>query len=244
MVMHRKLSHLNFDTIKDLTKHDLVDGIPKFKYDKDHLCSACERGKSKKASHPPKVFPNLDNLFGPIYKEYLEKRSSGTSINSATQHVHNHEDSPSTSSIIVKEHEAPLIVTTSKEQTSIIFWNEADESNHEDSVDFDGNTVFVPYDVLNFMEAKSSTIALDPSNMHEFYQVQPSTHICSKAHPLEQLIGNPSKPVMTRQRLRTDSKVCMYALTVSTLEPINLKEAMLDHSRIESMQDELPQFKN
>ncbi|GJV97339.1 integrase, catalytic region, zinc finger, CCHC-type containing protein [Tanacetum coccineum] len=37
---------------------DLVDGLPKFKYRKDHLCSACERGKSKKASHPPKLVPS------------------------------------------------------------------------------------------------------------------------------------------------------------------------------------------
>ncbi|GJX72706.1 retrovirus-related pol polyprotein from transposon TNT 1-94 [Tanacetum coccineum] len=35
----------------------------------------------------------------------------------------------------------------------------------------------------------------------------------------------------------------MYALTVSTTEPKNIKEAMLDHSWIESMQDELNQFK-
>ncbi|GKB61657.1 integrase, catalytic region, zinc finger, CCHC-type containing protein [Tanacetum coccineum] len=55
---HRRLSHLNFGTINDLTKHDLVDGLPKFKYGKDHLCSACERGKSKKSSHPPKVVPS------------------------------------------------------------------------------------------------------------------------------------------------------------------------------------------
>ncbi|GJU28965.1 integrase, catalytic region, zinc finger, CCHC-type containing protein [Tanacetum coccineum] len=55
---HRRHSHLNFGTINDLTKHDLVDGFPKFKYGKDHLCSACERGKSKKASHPPKVVPS------------------------------------------------------------------------------------------------------------------------------------------------------------------------------------------
>ncbi|GJU61785.1 integrase, catalytic region, zinc finger, CCHC-type containing protein [Tanacetum coccineum] len=27
---------------------DLVDGLPKFKYGKDHLCSACERGKERK----------------------------------------------------------------------------------------------------------------------------------------------------------------------------------------------------
>ncbi|GKB19197.1 integrase, catalytic region, zinc finger, CCHC-type containing protein [Tanacetum coccineum] len=55
---HRQLSHLNFGTINDLTKLDLVDGLPKFKYEKDHLCSACERGKSKKASHPPKLIPS------------------------------------------------------------------------------------------------------------------------------------------------------------------------------------------
>ncbi|GJW87541.1 retrovirus-related pol polyprotein from transposon TNT 1-94 [Tanacetum coccineum] len=47
---------------------------------------------------------------------------------------------------------------------------------------------------------------------------------------------------MTRQQLQTDSKVCMYALTVSTIEPKNIKEAMADHSWIESMQDELNQF--
>ncbi|GJU77181.1 retrovirus-related pol polyprotein from transposon TNT 1-94 [Tanacetum coccineum] len=47
---------------------------------------------------------------------------------------------------------------------------------------------------------------------------------------------------MIRQRLQTDSEVCMYALTVSTIEPKNIKEAMADHSWIESMQDELNQF--
>ncbi|GJY45299.1 retrovirus-related pol polyprotein from transposon TNT 1-94 [Tanacetum coccineum] len=47
---------------------------------------------------------------------------------------------------------------------------------------------------------------------------------------------------MTRQRLHTDSEVCMYALTVSTIEPKNIKEAMADHSWIKSMQDELNQF--
>ncbi|GKD75132.1 integrase, catalytic region, zinc finger, CCHC-type containing protein [Tanacetum coccineum] len=55
---HHRLSYLNFGTINDLTRLDLVDGFPKFKYEKDHLCSACERGKSKKASHPPKLVPS------------------------------------------------------------------------------------------------------------------------------------------------------------------------------------------
>nr|GEX94434.1 retrovirus-related Pol polyprotein from transposon TNT 1-94 [Tanacetum cinerariifolium] len=50
---HQRLSHLNFDTI-----NDLVSGLPKFKYNKEHLCPFCEQGKSKRASHPPKPVPN------------------------------------------------------------------------------------------------------------------------------------------------------------------------------------------
>ncbi|GJY38163.1 retrovirus-related pol polyprotein from transposon TNT 1-94, partial [Tanacetum coccineum] len=112
----------------------------------------------------------MDNLFGPMYEEYFEKRSSHVSNNSAAQQVHNHEDLPSTSSIIVEDHEVPPIITTSDEQTSPIYMNKADELSQEDSADFDGNTVFAPYDAPNFEEAESSTTALDPSNMHEFHQ--------------------------------------------------------------------------
>nr|GEV49706.1 retrovirus-related Pol polyprotein from transposon TNT 1-94 [Tanacetum cinerariifolium] len=51
---HQRLSYLNFDTINDLAKNDLVSGLPKFKYHNEHLCPSCEQGKSKRASHPPK----------------------------------------------------------------------------------------------------------------------------------------------------------------------------------------------
>nr|GEV62735.1 hypothetical protein [Tanacetum cinerariifolium] len=113
---------------------------------------------------------DLDNLFGLMYKEYFERRSSKMSINSAAQQVHDHEDPPSTFSIIVEDHEVPPIVTTSDRQASPIYINEADELNQEDFAKFDGNTLFIPYDAPNFKEAESSIIVLDPSNMHKFYQ--------------------------------------------------------------------------
>nr|GEV80596.1 retrovirus-related Pol polyprotein from transposon TNT 1-94 [Tanacetum cinerariifolium] len=55
---HQRLSHLNFDTINNLAKNDFVFGLPKFKYAKEHLCPFCEQGKSKRASHPPKLVSN------------------------------------------------------------------------------------------------------------------------------------------------------------------------------------------
>ncbi|GKC44299.1 retrovirus-related pol polyprotein from transposon TNT 1-94 [Tanacetum coccineum] len=44
-------------------------------------------------------------------------------------------------------------------------------------------------------------------------------------------------------QLRSDGDMCMYALTVSTMELKNVKEAMTDPAWIESMQEKLLQFK-
>nr|GEZ57506.1 retrovirus-related Pol polyprotein from transposon TNT 1-94 [Tanacetum cinerariifolium] len=55
---HQRLSHLNFDTINDLARNDLVSGLLKFEYNKEHLCPSCEQGKSKRASHPPNPVRN------------------------------------------------------------------------------------------------------------------------------------------------------------------------------------------
>nr|GEW37884.1 hypothetical protein [Tanacetum cinerariifolium] len=52
---HRRLNHLNFDTINDLARKDLVRGLPRLKFKNDHLCFACQLGKSKKHTHKPKA---------------------------------------------------------------------------------------------------------------------------------------------------------------------------------------------
>ncbi|GKB01081.1 retrovirus-related pol polyprotein from transposon TNT 1-94 [Tanacetum coccineum] len=106
-----------------------------------------------------------------------------------------------------------------------------------------GNVFYNAPPTPAFEEAKSSSTYQDPSNKHEFHQKRRSSDKLTKNHPIEQVMGDPSKPVMIRNRLQTDVEVCMYALTVSTIEPKNIKEVMLDASRIESMQDELNQFK-
>nr|GFA20203.1 hypothetical protein [Tanacetum cinerariifolium] len=44
---HRRLSHLNFDTINLLSKNDIVIGLPKLKFIKDYLCSSWYSTKSR-----------------------------------------------------------------------------------------------------------------------------------------------------------------------------------------------------
>ncbi|GJW33622.1 retrovirus-related pol polyprotein from transposon TNT 1-94 [Tanacetum coccineum] len=61
---HRQLSHLNFGTLNKLAKDGPAQGIPRLKFQKDHLCLACALGKSKKSSHQPKAEDtNYDKLY-------------------------------------------------------------------------------------------------------------------------------------------------------------------------------------
>nr|GEY44077.1 retrovirus-related Pol polyprotein from transposon TNT 1-94 [Tanacetum cinerariifolium] len=55
---HRRLSHLNFNTINLLSKNDIVVGLPKLKFIKDHLYSSYELGKAKRKSFQSKTTPS------------------------------------------------------------------------------------------------------------------------------------------------------------------------------------------
>ncbi|GJZ73277.1 putative ribonuclease H-like domain-containing protein [Tanacetum coccineum] len=109
---------------------------------------------------------------------------------------------------------------------------------------FDENTFVNHFATPSTSAAESSCSQyVDPSNMHTFYQPYPHEYQWTKDHPLEQVIGEPSRPVLTRNQLRSDGDMCMYALTVSIMKPKKVKEAMTDHAWIESMQEELLHFK-
>ncbi|GKC49736.1 hypothetical protein Tco_1072481 [Tanacetum coccineum] len=57
---------------------------------------------------------DLDNLFGPLYEEYYVTSSPEVSDNFATNTLDN-EHTSSSSSIVIKEDEAPQIVSSSAE---------------------------------------------------------------------------------------------------------------------------------
>ncbi|GJT66098.1 retrovirus-related pol polyprotein from transposon TNT 1-94 [Tanacetum coccineum] len=52
---YQRLSHLNFATINNLVKNNLVRGLPKMTFKKDHLCSAYEQGKIHRKHHKSKM---------------------------------------------------------------------------------------------------------------------------------------------------------------------------------------------
>ncbi|GJQ93943.1 putative ribonuclease H-like domain-containing protein [Tanacetum coccineum] len=78
-----------------------------------------------------------------------------------------------------------------------------------------------------------------------------STHICqphhrlgkrSKDHPLDNVIGNPSRPISTRKQLVTNALWCLYNSVLSKVKPKNFKSAITEDCWFQAMQDEIHEF--
>ncbi|GJV99254.1 uncharacterized mitochondrial protein-like protein [Tanacetum coccineum] len=88
---HRRLSHLNFNTINLLSKYDIVTGLPKLKFVKDHLCSSCDLVKAKHKSFKTKTTPSSKrrlqilhmDLCGPMRVESFNVVSNSFDVTTA-----------------------------------------------------------------------------------------------------------------------------------------------------------------
>ncbi|GJY80761.1 hypothetical protein Tco_0493512 [Tanacetum coccineum] len=175
----------------------------------------------------------MDLLFGPLYDEFFTVGTSSVNKSSST-----------TDNSIQQNTQPPANVQPTIEPitpTTTVHDEENTDNQAEDAH-------FEPYEFINLFctpvqeVVVSSSRNVDNLNMHTFYQRRQSEHRWNKDHSLEQVRGNPSKPVQTRRQLATDPEMCMFALTMSTAKPSKIKEAMVDHAWIKAMQEELHQF--
>nr|GEW06912.1 retrotransposon protein, putative, Ty1-copia subclass [Tanacetum cinerariifolium] len=88
---HHRLSHLNFDTITLLSKNDIVVGLPKLKFVKDHLCSSIQINQSacgifiNQAKYAQEILikhgmTSCDSVGTPMATKHLDAYLSGTPI--------------------------------------------------------------------------------------------------------------------------------------------------------------------
>nr|GEU65569.1 hypothetical protein [Tanacetum cinerariifolium] len=407
---NQRLSHPNFNTINDHAKNDLVSGLPKSKYAKEHLCPSCEQGKRKIASHPPKPVPNSKqwlhllymDLCGPMRvasingKQYVLEYFDSVGITHETSAA----KTPQQNRVVERKNRtlveagrtmlifshaslflwAEAIATACYTQNCSIIHQRFNKTPYEliqgrkldisyfivynrrtkkimetmnvtfdelSAVDFEQNSskpglqsvtsgqisseleltyapstitpqrpserdldiLFEPLHneylggrpseaprsipaapVLQNLQSPTASMSIQdsaseptnssntpvsshnvdtPSQQHAQQErnltpsptastvvnvsnsvfegdlfvnpfATPSTE--SVDHPLEQVIEEPFQPVLTRNQLKIDGDMCIYALIVSIMEPKSVKEALTDPAWIESMQEELHQF--
>ncbi|GJU50638.1 hypothetical protein Tco_1220193 [Tanacetum coccineum] len=61
----------------------------------------------------------------------------------------------------------------------------------------------------------------------------------TKDYPIADVIGDPSHSVSTRKQLKTDAMWCYFDAFLTSVEPKNFKQAMIEPSWIDAMQEEI-----
>nr|GEU31747.1 hypothetical protein [Tanacetum cinerariifolium] len=348
---HRRLSHMNFGAINHLARQGLVRGLPKLKFEKDHLCSACAMGKSKKKSHKPKSEDtNHDKLYllhmdlcGPMRVESDEasdfiikflkmiqvrlkvpvrhiRTDNGTEFVNQTLREYyeqvgiSHETSVARSSQqndIVERRNRTLIeaartienlrklqpkadigifigyaptkkafwiynrrtrrivetihvdfderTTMASEQSSLgpalnemtpatiktqssVIPQDVEEDIHDIEVAHMGNDPLFGVPIPEVTSDISSSTVLPHIIVQPDHQIPQHNSKWTKDHPLDNIIGQLSRPVSTLLQLHEQALFCYYDAFLTSVEPKTYKDALTQSCWIEAMQEELNEF--
>nr|GEU83841.1 integrase, catalytic region, zinc finger, CCHC-type, peptidase aspartic, catalytic [Tanacetum cinerariifolium] len=226
---HRRLSHLNFDYINLLSKKNIVIGLPKLQYVEDRLCSSCELSKEKRSSFKSKVVPSLKGRLNLLHMDLCGPMRVA-SINGKKYIL-----------VIIDNYSRytwtlflPDVHVPSQQKLDLLFGSLYDEFF---------NAGFNPQDKQPTTNIQSTSAPSTPTYVHakknnedqaEEEQLQDDEFTNPFYAPAQEEAESSSNNI--------DPEMCMYALTVSTTEPKNIKEAMDDSAWIEAMQEELHQF--
>ncbi|GJZ65380.1 integrase, catalytic region, zinc finger, CCHC-type containing protein [Tanacetum coccineum] len=231
---HRRLSHLNFNTINLLSKNNIVKGLPKLKFVKDQLCSSCEivrDGKNldkMKEKGDPCIFVgysttskgyrvyNKRNRLNveSIYINFDEIKEMTSDHNKLETNVHNNEP---LSSKLVPNDSPPA--------------NKTDSSLQE--LNFLISPFFEEYFTIgNQNVSKSSALSVNSKQQ----DTQPTANVQPTTKPI-----TPTTNVNAEEN-NTNQAVDAQFVPYEFFNPFCTPEAMADHAWIEAMQEELHQF--
>ncbi|GJZ75835.1 retrovirus-related pol polyprotein from transposon TNT 1-94 [Tanacetum coccineum] len=270
---HQRLSHPNFDTINDLAKNDLVTNLPKFKYHKEHLCPSCEQGKSKRNDREyigklgakgdisffmgysadscayrvynqrtKKIMETMNVTFDELSVMAFEQSSSRPRIQSMTFGQIN-------SGLDLTY--APSIITTqkpTKRELDLLL-----KAMHDDYIGGQPSAAPRTADTAPTPTNSSSQATNFPNTSQDVDELETQQHVQHQPATIadnvpnamfnENTFVNPFDTPSTSADESSSSQYVDPSNMHTTMEPKNVKEAMTDPVWIESMQEELLQFK-
>ncbi|GKA27735.1 retrovirus-related pol polyprotein from transposon TNT 1-94 [Tanacetum coccineum] len=234
---HRRLNHLNFGTINDLARKDLLRGLPRLKFEKDHLCSSCQQGKSKKYTHKPKsentimeVSRTLHmNLCGPMRvqsingKKYILFIVDDYSRFSWVKFLRSKDETPDVGIFHQKS------VPRTPHQNGVV------ERQNRTLVEA-AQTMLIFSIASIFLWAEVVPTASESTQV-----IQPHNHLRKwfKDYPMDNIIGNPSCLISTKKQLATN---VLWCFVLSKVKPKNFKTAMDEACWFEAIQKEIHEF--
>ncbi|GKF14861.1 retrovirus-related pol polyprotein from transposon TNT 1-94, partial [Tanacetum coccineum] len=186
-------------------------------------------------TYVPPTDKELEILFQPMFDEYFEQSRVNEQVPSATT-VNAQVVPPGTSLSITFAQDAS---STSVSPSSSDMQPPA---RHQGVTD-----VPIVEDTLNPVtrepgSAQSSSEDVSLAEPNHVTQPPDNLRKWSKDHPLNNIVGNPSRPVSTRKQLASDALWCCFHTELSKVEPKNFKMVVSEDSWFEAMQNEIYEF--
>nr|GEU80817.1 reverse transcriptase domain-containing protein [Tanacetum cinerariifolium] len=228
--------------INHLARKGLVRGLPKLKFKKEHLCSACAMGKSKKKSHKPKyedtdqekLYLMLMDLCGPMHVKSVNGKKCILII------IDDYSRFTWVKCLRSKDEALDFIIKFLKMiQVGISHETSVARSPRQNGVVERRNRTLIEATRAMLIYAQALLFLWAEAVATACYT--PNRSI-TKDHPLDNILGQLSRPVSTRLQLHEQALFCYYDAFLTSVEPKTYKDALTQSCWIEAMQKELNEF--
>nr|GEV43407.1 retrovirus-related Pol polyprotein from transposon TNT 1-94 [Tanacetum cinerariifolium] len=115
-------------------------------------------------------------------------------------------------------------------------------SNHDIEVAHMGNDLLFGIPIPKVASDQSSSTVSSHTIVHPDHQIPQHNRKWTKDHPLDNIIGQLSRPVSIRLQLHKQALFCYYDVFLTSMEPKTYKDALNQSCWIEAMQEELNEF--
>ncbi|GJT20475.1 retrovirus-related pol polyprotein from transposon TNT 1-94 [Tanacetum coccineum] len=149
--------------------------------------------------------------------------------------------SPS-STTVDQDAPSPSTSQTTPQSQSQIIPVCAKEESHDLEVAHMSNDPYFGIPIPETVSEDSSSSDVIPTIVHS--DAPNSKHLSkwTKYHPLQNIIGDPSRPISTRFQIHEQALFCDYDAFLTSVEPKTYKDALTQSCWIEAMQEELHEF--
>nr|GEW49576.1 retrovirus-related Pol polyprotein from transposon TNT 1-94 [Tanacetum cinerariifolium] len=179
-------------------------------------------------THPPSVDPPTPKVIALIADVIPPEQAESTGSPSSTT-VNQDTPSPSKSQTTV-ETQPPVITQDVK------------KDNHDIEVAHIRNDPLFGMPIPEVASDKSSSIVSSHIFVHPDHQIPQHNSKWTKDHPLNNIIGQFSRPVSTRLQLHEQALFCYYDAFLTSVEPKTYKDALTQSCWIKAIQEELNEF--
>nr|GEU46379.1 retrovirus-related Pol polyprotein from transposon TNT 1-94 [Tanacetum cinerariifolium] len=135
-----------------------------------------------------------------------------------------------------------LIVETTPEIQSSVIPHDVEEDIHDIEVAHMGIDPLFGVPIPEVTSVQSSSMVSHHTIVQPDHQIPQHNSKWTKDHPLDNIIGQLSRPVSTQLKLHEQALFCYYDAFLTSVEPKMYKEALTQSCWIEAMQEELNEF--